>query len=150
MLLNAILAWLHYIGFAAMLACLALEHRLLQPTMARAQLRAVGRIDLLYGILAGLQIASGVIRIWLEKGPGYYLHNGLFHAKLSLFVVMGLISLYPTIQFIRLGRASHTDTVTIPTATAKRMVMIVRTELALLMAIPLLATMLTRGVGMPS
>ncbi|MBB5018866.1 putative membrane protein [Chitinivorax tropicus] len=147
MLQSALLAWLHYVGFAGMLACLVLEHRLFQPTMSANQLKALGRIDLLYGGLAGAQIATGVFRLWLEKGVAYYLHNGLFHAKLMLFVMVGLASLYPTIHFIRLNRGAQGETVMVPQDLVRKIMMVIRLELFLMLLIPLFATMMARGMG---
>ncbi len=144
---NALLAWLHYLGFALMLACLALEHRLFRPAADAATLRALARIDGLYGVLAGLQIGTGIARMFAEKGAGYYLHNPVFHGKLGLFVLVGLLSIYPTVSFIRLRRQAEAGGYQLEERTQRRVVMVIRVELLGMLLLPLLAALMARGVG---
>lgn len=144
---NALLAWLHYLGFALMLACLVLEHRLFRPTVDAPTLRVLARIDGLYGMLAGVQIGTGIARMFLEKGAGYYLHNPVFHAKLGLFVLVGLLSIYPTVSFIRLRRQAGSGVGPVEEGTVRRVVMVIRAELLGMLLLPLLAALMARGVG---
>ena len=38
--------------------------------------------------------------VYFEKGASYYFHSVPFVAKLSLFVMVGLLSIYPTMEFL--------------------------------------------------
>lgn len=140
-------AWLHYLGIMAMMALLVLEHRLFKPQLSVEDARALLRVDGFYGTIAGVQIGTGVWRMWLEKGSAFYLANPLFHAKIGLFALVGILSLYPTLTFLRWrtslrqGQAPQ-----IPPGKAKMVVMLIRLELLGLLLLPLLAAMIARGV----
>ena len=43
----------------------------------------------------------GMLRVrFFDKGADYYLHSIPFIAKVSLFVIVALLSIYPTLQFL--------------------------------------------------
>ncbi len=64
-------------------------------------LRILKTIDLYYGIAAGLVLATGLVRVFLEKGLEYYVHSYAFWVKIMLFIIMGVVSLLPTLLFIK-------------------------------------------------
>lgn len=146
MTLIAIAAWLHYLGIMAMMAFLVLEHRLFRPQMSVDEARSLLRIDGLYGTIAGVQIGTGVWRMLLEKGSAYYMANPLFHAKIALFALVGILSLYPTMKFLRWrtglrqGQAPQ-----ISARTAKTITLLIRLELLGLTVLPLLAVLIAHG-----
>ena len=148
MITHAIAAWLHYLGMMAMMALLVMEHLLFNEKLDLARSRLLLRIDALYGTLAGVQIGTGIWRMWLEKGSAYYLSNPLFHAKIGLFALVGLLSLYPTLTFLawRTGLRQQQAPQIAPGKTGM-VTMIIRIELLGLLLIPLLATLMARGVG---
>jgi len=46
-------------------------------------------------------LVIGLLRVfYFEKGASYYFHSIPFIVKLSLFAVVGLVSIYPTMQFL--------------------------------------------------
>ena len=60
-----------------------------------------------YGLLAGLIVVVGFSRaIFAAKGWTYYEHNALFWAKLATFALIGLLSVPPTLAYLRWRRAS--------------------------------------------
>ena len=148
MMTHAIAAWLHYLGMMAMMALLAMEHLLFNEKLDLARSRLLLRIDALYGTLAGIQIGTGIWRMWLEKGSAYYLSNPLFHAKIGLFALVGLLSLYPTLTFLawRNGLRQQQAPQIAP-GKARLVTMIIRLELLGLLLIPLLATLIANGVA---
>ncbi|WP_416424472.1 DUF2214 family protein [Pseudomonas sp. App30] len=146
---QAIAAYLHYLSIFALFALLSLEHVLLKPEPTLAQARSLIRVDMLFGIAAGLVLLTGLARLlWFAKGPTYYLHNGFFHAKVALFVLIGLLSILPTVRFlgwraaVKAGRAPA-----VSAASVRQMTMVIRLELALLVLVPLMATLMARGFG---
>lgn len=146
---QAIAAYLHYLSIFALFALLSIEHVLLKPEPTLAQARTLMRVDMLFGIVAGLVMLTGVARLlWFAKGPAYYLHNGFFHAKVALFVVIGVLSIVPTLRLLG-WRATVKAGVapTVSTASVRQMTLIIRLELALLMLVPLMATLMARGYG---
>lgn len=146
---DAIAAYLHYLSIFLLFALLTLEHQLFKLPLDLQRARSLARIDALYGAMAGLVLASGAARLlWYGKGLDYYLHNGLFHAKLGLFVLVGLLSIVPTKVFLGWRGALKAGQLPIPNASqGKRVILVIRLELLLLLLMPLLATLLARGFG---
>ena len=147
---DAIAASLHYLSIFVLFALLTSEHVLFKPDLDAATARRLMRIDIAYGICAGLVLATGLARVlWFGKGLDYYLHNYLFHAKVSLFILIGLLSILPTLTFfscrndVLAGKAPN-----ISPAVARRTIMVIRLELLLLVCLPLLASLMARGQGM--
>ena len=98
---SAALAFLHHAAAFLVFAALMVELVLLRgdPTVASA--RSVLRIDALYGIAATVVLVVGLLRVfYTEKGAAYYFASGSFLAKLGLFIVVGLLSIYPTVKYL--------------------------------------------------
>ncbi|QNM97093.1 DUF2214 family protein [Chitinimonas koreensis] len=145
----ALLAAAHYLGAMLLFGCLLAEHMLLAPQLPLERMRRLARIDALFGLASGIQIATGVGRMFMEKGEAFYLHNPLFHAKLTVFVLIGLLSIYPTVRILRWHRAAREAGQVAPAAAEyRRVLMIVRLELVLILLLPVLASLMARGVGM--
>ncbi|MDH1265037.1 DUF2214 family protein [Pseudomonas sp. GD03944] len=146
---DAIVAYLHYLSIFLLFALLTLEHQLFKPPLDLARARSLMRIDMAYGLCAGLVLATGAARVMgFGKGVGYYMGNGVFHAKVGLFILVGLLSIIPTVVFLKwraglkAGQAPQ-----ISPAQGKLVTMTIRLELLLLLIIPLLATLMARGFG---
>lgn len=146
---DAIAASLHYLSIFVLFALLTCEHILFRAGLDHATARRLLRIDLAYGVTAGLVLATGLARvIWFGKGLDYYLHNWVFHAKVTLFILVGLLSILPTLTFFNwrndllAGKAP-----TITPAQARRTIWVIRLELLLLVCLPFLASLMARGVG---
>jgi putative membrane protein len=77
------------------------------------------------------------------KPPIYYSKNWIFHVKISLYVAIGLLSIYPTVFFLKNRKGNAQERVTIPPA----IFWMLRIELLLLFIIPLLAGLMAKGVG---
>ena len=107
-MLDLILAVLHHILVFGLVAMLAIERTLLKAPVIEA--RRLAGLDGGYGLTAVLVLAVGVVRvIWGGKGWAFYEANPFFWAKLAIFTVIGLISILPTIAFIKWTRASKAD-----------------------------------------
>jgi putative membrane protein len=146
MLWPIVAAWLHYIGVMLFLACLLGEHLVLKPEPTLAQARTLQILDGTYGGSAAVVLATGIWRMFLEKGVGYYLHDVAFHILVALFVIIGLLSIYPTVIFIRWRRITAAgQTPTLALGQFKRIQMILRVEMLLLLIAPLFATGMAHG-----
>ncbi len=146
---NALAAYAHYLSIFVLFALLTLEHRLFAREITVETARSLIRLDIAYGVCAGLVLVTGLARVlWFGKGLAYYLGNGLFHAKVGLFILVGLISVVPTWVYLswrndlKAGRMPN-----ISAGQARLVTTVIRLELALLLVIPLLATMMARGIG---
>lgn len=147
---SAIVAYLHYLSIFVLFALLTFEHVQFKLPMDLPRARSLARIDMAYGITALLVLGSGLARaLWYGKGPAYYLHNGLFHAKVTLFVLVGLLSIVPTLMFIGWRGALGAGQVPrVDERQGHRVTLLIRLELGLLLVIPLLAVLMARGYGM--
>jgi putative membrane protein len=146
MLWPIVVAWIHYIGIMLFLACLLGEHLVLKPEPTLAQARTLQILDGTYGGAATVVLITGIMRMYLEKGVGYYLHDAAFLILVALFVVIGLMSAYPTVIFIRWRKiVGAGQTPTLAPGQFKNIQMILRTEMALLLIAPLFATGMAHG-----
>jgi len=143
------LAFLHHAAAFLLVGVLTAELVVLKGDLSPVSARSLLRIDAAYGIAAAVLLLVGFLRVfYTEKGPVYYFHSGTFLLKIGLFLIVGLLSIYPTLQFLRwrgelrAGRAPALD------ATVRRRVrVILHIELTLLFVIMLCAAMMARGIG---
>lgn len=136
--------YLHYLGFGLLFAALAAELVLHRPQVDGATARRLFRIDGLYGLAALIVLTTGLLRIFhYGKPPSYYGQNFIFHIKLTVFVLVYLMSLYPTVHFFKARKTAPDTTVNYPRATG----IFLRIEMALLMILPLLGVLTARGYG---
>jgi putative membrane protein len=140
-----LLRYVHFISIFAIVGVLVSEHVLLKKTLTRMEIRRLARVDAVYG-LAALTLITVGLTLWLGgfgKPAIYYSKNWIFHTKLTLFLTIGLLSIYPTVFFIRNRKGDPAELVSIPSA----IFWMLRLELVLLAIIPLLAGLMARGVG---
>lgn len=147
MLTDALLAYLHFVAIFALVWCLAREWLLLRSGAPMLDIDRLARADAHFGMFAGIVVATGVMRaVWGAKGWSFYAHNPVFHLKIGLFALVGLLSIAPTRLFLRWRRARRADPAwRVPGAewrAARRWLMI---ELHLIALIPLAAVLMARG-----
>lgn len=143
------LAFVHHVASFLVFAALMIELVVLRNELTVASARSVLRIDAVYGISATVLLVVGLLRVfYTEKGAGYYFASGTFLAKLALFIVVGLLSIYPTLKFLSWRKALREQRVPVLEPATRRTVrMLIHVELTLLVVIVLLAVMMARGVG---
>jgi putative membrane protein len=131
-LLDLGLAIVHHITVFGLVALLAMEGVMLRDaTVDPARLT---KVDAGYGLVAGLAVVIGICRvIWGGKGWAFYEANPFFWAKMGLFVLMALVSIGPTLLFIRWRRAAAgAEAFTPPAKDLKRVRTWIRLEALLL------------------
>jgi len=149
MLLDAVLAYVHFISIILIISTVIAEAVLCRPGLTTEWAQRLSRIDLFYLVAAILALASGLLRLFFgTKGMAFYVNNPVFWIKMGLFIGAGLISIIPTLRFIRWSKALRNNTLTAIsrselTGTAR----IIYLELVLLALIPLMATLMSRGFG---
>ena len=144
MTIEIILRYFHFISIFAIVGTLVSEHLLLKPEMTRLEIKMLSKIDAIYG-LAALTLLGVGLTLWFGgfgKPSVYYTKNWIFHLKITLFALIGILSIYPTVFFLK-NRGDQDDKIKIPSS----IFWLLRIELALLFVIPLLAGMMARGVG---
>lgn len=146
--MNILLPYLHYIGIMALMGALITEHVMLKPGISRQQIKSLAMVDLIYGISAAIVLTTGLLRwfVFDVKGVEFFTKNPIFHIKLTLFVIILIISIFPTMKFLKWRRQA--DEIQPSDKELKKQLMFVRIELLLLAIIPLLAVMVANGVRM--
>ncbi len=148
-MLPALFATLHHLAAFSLAAALVTQSVLLRDPLTVTTARRLRRVDAAYGAAAGLVIVLGLLRVFFfEKGAAYYFHNAAFHAKLTLYAVIGLVSIVPTRAFrgwspvLREGRMPE-----VTEAQLRRIRACVHIELGALVLLILCAALMARGVG---
>ncbi len=124
---DAILAYLHFTAIFILFAFLTAE---------------------IFGAAAAV-LVTGFLRLVLgAKGPDFYLNSWPIYVKLALFLAVGLISVTPTLAFIRWRRAlDHEAQWKVPEEERARMRRLIMIEVHLAALIPLIAVIMSRGLG---
>ena len=149
MTLEAIQAYLHLLAILTMVVFIASEAALCRVQWLNAAVvERLAKIDRVYGIAALAVIATGVARtVWGIKGSAWYWTNPLLHAKLTLVVVIAVISIFPTLTFIRWRKAVRNNGALPGEAEIKKTRKLVMVQAHLLAIVPLIAVFLARGYG---
>jgi putative membrane protein len=115
-------------------------------------LRSARRIlfaDMMIGVAAATVLVAGLLRVFFfEKGADYYAHNAFFIAKISLFVAIALLSIYPTREFLSWRKGLNEGR--LPAAAANKLQSIrsvIHLELAGIGLILLCAALMAKGIG---
>jgi putative membrane protein len=147
-MLSAISSSLHLLALAIGLPAVFLRGRALKGPLDADGLRRLLASDSAWGIAALLWIVTGLLRAFggLEKGTGFYLHSPLFWVKMALFLLVLMLEIRPMITFIRwrskLGRGEAVDT-----SPARALYTLNHIELAIVVVMVFVASMMARGVG---
>jgi putative membrane protein len=147
MILDAWMSVLHWWLVFGLIAALVLEVGYCRGAMDAATIRRLARIDMLYGIFALLLVIVGFGRAMHgAKGWAFYSGNPVFWTKIALFALLGLLSIGPTVKFLRWKKATRNGG-SIDAAQAASVRKWLHAELALLIPIPVAAAFMARGIG---
>lgn len=141
-----LLRYLHFVSILALAGTLTAELALLKPSLTRKEIGRIAAIDGIYGLSSIVLLAAG-LTLWLggyTKPSVYYSQNWIFLTKLGLVAMVGILSIYPTIFFLRHRKGIADEPVIIPPAIRWS----VRVEVMLLVVIPFLAGLMARGIGL--
>ena len=146
---SAIFAFLHHLFAFTLTACLVYEFIAYRKDMTVEEARRIQRVDLVYGISAGLLLVVGLMRVFFfEKGVNFYIHSPFFWVKMAAFSIVGLLSIDPTIRYIRWNQILRENTVPeISYAVYKRTRVFLWLEMMGIVIILFSAAMMARGIG---
>lgn len=149
MLTDLLLAAAHHLLFFGLISMLVTQSVLLSRPIDAAALRRLSGVDRGYGMVAVLLLVVGFTRVFHGiKGYDFYLHNPWFHAKVGAFLLAGLLSIWPTIRFLRWRKALKVDPAFVPAETeVAGLRRIVRFELMLIAVIFVCAAAMARYGG---
>jgi len=140
-------AFLHHLAAFTVVAAIAIEFVLLRGDLTLWSARRLQVVDLILGIAATLLLVVGLSRVfWFEKGAAYYFHSHAFLTKFGLFIIIALLSIVPTVEFLSWRKAVSAGEVPVVAAgKLKRVRMIVHIELAAIVLILLCAAIMAKG-----
>ena len=150
MIVSALFAFLHFFAVFGIVATVFFEWQTMSRTPTFAEAKRIQLCDRWYGMFAVLVLIVGFLRVYFfEKGHAFYTANPFFHAKLGLFVAVGLLSIYPTIRFIRWRpQTSNGQAPAVSEQEYRRIMAVLRIELILLLGMAVCASLMARAVGL--
>ena len=137
--------YIHFIGIIIVFGMVLAELVLIQDKLKRSVIKRIFILDGIYGAFSLIVVGAGLY-LWLGIGKPaeFYTANPLMHAKVGLFIIEGILSIWPTVFYFKNRKGEHDQMIAVP-AYIKR---IIQVELGLLVLIPLLATFMAQGVGL--
>ena len=147
--MSAIFAFLHHLAALALVSALAIEFVLIRGELTVKNARTILFADSVFGASACAILIIGFLRVfYFEKGASYYFHSVPFIAKLSLFAIIGLLSIYPTLQFLSWRPSLKQGAVpALEPARSRAIRSIIHWELAGIVVLVLCAARMARGLG---
>ena len=147
---SAFIAYIHYLSFMLCFGALIYERISLKPAPNRQEAISMVVADIIYGIAGIALLVSGIYRvIKFGQGSEFYTQNPIFWTKIVVFALVGTLSLYPTITYvlwaIPLSKGNIPD---VSQKLVSRLRLIINIELFGFASIPLLATLMARGIGL--
>lgn len=148
MTIDTLLASLHHLLAFGLVGLLMAEWAILRGLPSADTVPRLSRIDLYYGLCAALLLVVGVLRvIYGAKGPEFYTGSAVFWVKVALFAAAGLLSIPPTLRFIRWSRALKRSQALPDAADWQRTRLLVVWELHALAGVMIGAAVMARGIG---
>lgn len=142
--MDILIRYLHLLGIIVLVGAIIIENMAISNKISQEDVRNLVKVDAVYGISAAVVLLCGLaLWLWVGKPSGFYTANPIFHAKLGLFLLVGLLSLYPTLFLLR-QRKSSKEVIIVP----PMLIVTLRLELILLAIIPMLAFLMARGIGL--
>jgi putative membrane protein len=148
MALDLHLAIAHHLLIFILFGILVSELVMVRQSMAGDDIKHVAAIDLWYGIVALLILIVGFSRaVFAAKGWAYYSVNSFFWAKIAVFVLIALLSIWPTVKYLNWRRDFQTAS-SVPDAGSVSVVRrILWLEMVLFAFLPAFAAAMARGYG---
>ena len=145
---DALLAYAHFIAIFSLASLLAGELFLLRKSLPATYVRTIQILDRWYGGTAGLVIVTGLCRLFFGfKGAEFYAHNPVFWMKMALFGVVALLSIPPTLAYIKWNARTLPDgSLTLDDGEFSRLRTLLWAQVGIFLFIPLCATFMARGL----
>ena len=145
--MSTLFAFLHHLCAFTLVAAVAIEFTLVRQELTVASARRLQITDAVLGIAATALFIIGLLRVfYFEKGASYYFHSHAFLTKFSLFIIIGLLSIIPTREFLSWRGATKAGQVPVVDAgKLRRVTAVIHAELAAIVVILLCAAIMARG-----
>ncbi len=144
MQIELFIRYFHFIGILGVFSSLVYENITVKTSLRRNEVDLLAKVDAFYGLSTLVILVTGfTMWFWIGKPAEFYGSNWIFYLKISLFTLVGIASIYPTIFFIKQRKGDLLEEVQVP-----RIVRIlIKTEIILIVFIPLCAVLMAVGIG---
>ena len=147
--IDLLLAIAHHLAVFTLVGIFAAEFALLRPGLSGPRIGQLARLDAAYGGVAGLVIVVGILRvIFGAAGWEYYAGNHAFWGKMVAFLIMGLLTIPPTLAIRTWQNGFAADAGYSPaSADVARNRRYLHIQAGFLLLIPIFAAAMARGYG---
>jgi len=147
---SALMAFLHHLAAFTLTGSIIYELVAFHKDLTLAEARRIQRMDIVYGISAGVVLIVGLLRVFnYEKGAPFYAQNWFFWTKMAGFALVALLSIYPTVRFLSwIKSLAKNEPPQMTDQEVSTIKLILRLEMVGIAVILLSAALMARGVGM--
>ena len=98
---SALVAYTHYLGIILCFGALLYERLSLKTNLNKKETISMIIADVIYGVAGLMILITGILRVkYFGQGGSFYTNNPIFWIKVSLYIFVGILSLYPTTTYI--------------------------------------------------
>ncbi len=145
--MSTLFAFLHHLAAFTLVSALAVEFVLIRQELTLASARRLPVVDAVLGGSATLLLIVGLLRVfYFEKGSAYYFSSHAFLTKFAVFIIVAVLSIVPTVEFLSWRKALQAGQ--LPTVDAGKMRLVrslIHGELVGVVIILLFAAIMARG-----
>tara|TARA_Y100001970_G_scaffold282835_1_gene396649 strand:- start:7273 stop:7758 length:486 start_codon:yes stop_codon:yes gene_type:complete len=147
---SAFVAYIHYLSIVLCFGSLLFERLKVKVDLNRVEAISIVIADSVYGIAGLSLLVSGILRVkYFGNGSDFYIDNPIFWVKVSLYIFIGVLSLYPTFRYLLwvlpLRKNKLPD---LSKDLVDRLQLITTIELIGFAVIPFFASLMARGIGL--
>ena len=151
MIVAPVLSALHVLALGIGLGSVFMRGRYLRALRAGPEARVLDRLfaaDSVWGVAALLWLVTGLARAFghVEKAPDFYLRNGFFWVKMTLFAAVFALEIWPMMTFSRWRSARRGGRPLPQFDRLSRLVLVDDLETGLVVVIPFVAAAMARGL----
>ena len=145
--MSTLFAFLHHLAAFTLVAALAVEFVLLGRALTLDNARRILAADIVLGVSASVLLVVGLLRVfYFEKGATYYLSSHAFLTKLSVFILVAVLSIVPTVWFLSWRKALKAGQLPVVAEKKQRLVRgLIHAELTGIVIILLCAAIMAKG-----
>lgn len=150
MLTDLLLAVAHHILMFSLLGLLIIEMMMIRQGVTVSTVRRLATVDQVYGTVALLILVVGFCRVFFgDKGSAFYISNWVFWAKIAAFVLIGLLSIVPTMKIMQWRKAVAANPAhVVPVEDAAAVRRFMHWQGMVFVLIPIFAALMARGYGL--
>jgi len=145
---DILIKYIHILSFMVVFTVLFLEMVFVKTHSAVTDLVRVRRYQNILLLFLGFTLLSGLVKLMtMGEHAAIYMKNGVFHLKVTLFILITILTFIPYRFFRKVSvdadEARTQQAVHVPGSVR----VIVHIQMILLVLLPLLGVMMVRGIG---